>query len=206
MLCKYLLISQFIVLRIIEVAREIRTARRSGKSGMTLRGVRRPGIDDAMRVIHRVIILCTSAPVPRPRTRISLICVENAEGRPEEALSAPKCRSNERKLLFTRDSCAALSLENVSLESLRGNNRISTLITAAEGRSYRAISGEAQFIRASGRPVFQGCIRSGCTVALSITARRREVCVRRRLICERSSPKSLIVQRGKITPRRFARR
>lgn len=40
--------------------------------------------------------------VQRPTTRISLICLENAEGRPEEALTAPKCYSNERKLLFTQ--------------------------------------------------------------------------------------------------------
>lgn len=37
-----------------------------------------------------------------PTTRNSLICLENAEGRLEEALSAPKRYSNECKLLFTQ--------------------------------------------------------------------------------------------------------
>lgn len=40
--------------------------------------------------------------VHRPTMRISLICLENAEDGPEEALSAPKRYSNKRKLLFAQ--------------------------------------------------------------------------------------------------------
>lgn len=56
--------------------------------------------------------------VHRPTMRISLICLENAEGGPEEALSAPKRYSNERKLLFAqRCSVAQLHTGFLCIES-----------------------------------------------------------------------------------------
>ncbi|KYN01510.1 hypothetical protein ALC62_07692 [Cyphomyrmex costatus] len=59
-------------------------------------------IDDAIGVITALSFFALpQLRVHRPTTRISLICLENAEGRLEEALSAPKRYSNERKLLFT---------------------------------------------------------------------------------------------------------
>ncbi|KYQ58809.1 hypothetical protein ALC60_02457 [Trachymyrmex zeteki] len=65
-------------------------------------------IDDAIGVITTLSFFALpQSRVHRPTTRISLICLENAEGRLEEALSAPKRYSNERKLLFTQRCCVA---------------------------------------------------------------------------------------------------
>jgi len=63
-----------------------------------------------------------------PATRISLICLENAEGRPEEALSASKRYSNKRKLLFAQHShsCVEARMHRTCIESLaraRGRER-----------------------------------------------------------------------------------
>ncbi|EGI60555.1 hypothetical protein G5I_11266 [Acromyrmex echinatior] len=66
------------------------------------------GIDDTIGVITALSFFALpQSRVHRPTTRISLICLENAEGRLEEALSASKRYSNERKLLFTQQCCVA---------------------------------------------------------------------------------------------------
>lgn len=113
------------------------------------------------------------AGAPSPGTRISLICPGNAEGRPEEALSAPKCCSNERKLLFTRRNARFLrDSEPLAGERLRGNNRIFPL-TSMTARDEIA-SRDTRFIRLLALPHFRA-VSDPAVRFLSQLPRRGEV-------------------------------